>query len=403
MAKRLKALILLATLLAGCASPITSRIPATSSTLGRISKDRIIVKIKSGYTYRSLDPRLHTVRSLSNLGIVILKAPSEKDAGELAVTLMRDSSVEWAEPDYSCNSELRLNDPEATKQYGNEKLDLAGAWDITMGQGVTVAVVDTGVDLSHPDLRDRVTEGVSFVEGATNPMDDNGHGTHVAGIIGATANNGIGIEGVAPSCRIMPVKVLRKDRVGRLSDIISGIAWAVDHGADVVNLSLGSDEDKNGYSKSMEVAVKYALSKNVAVVAAMGNMGINGQSYPAAYSGVIAVGATDENDEHASFSSYGKWISVTAPGVGIYSTTPTYEVFETGQTGMSPNYDYLDGTSMATPYVAGVVALILSRYPRLTPSGVKSRLERTADHLGVPGFNNFYGYGRVNAAKAVTE
>ena len=394
--------IMLSLALAGCGTSSLSLpqgIPA--ATHGQLVGNRLLVKFRPGKNLSSLhDSSLSTLRDLPRLGLTILS--SSRSALDAVRSLSSDPSVDWAEADKSFHAGLTLDDPRNGEQYGNEKIDLPQAWDLTMGdESVVVAVVDTGVDLTHPDLRDRLTSGTSFVEGSQGPLDDNGHGTHVAGIIAASANNGVGVAGVAPLVRIMPVKVLKNDRFGRLSDIVSGIAWAVDHGADVINLSLGSDEDKNGHSKAMDATVRYAISRNVTVVAAMGNMGINGISYPAGYAGVIAVGASDERDERASFSSYGKWISVCAPGVGILSTTPTYDVYETSESGMAHNYDYLDGTSMATPFVSGVAALVLSRYPNLPPTLVKARIEKSADSIGLPGFDSFTGFGRINAFKAL--
>jgi serine protease len=226
-------------------------------------------------------------------------------------------------------------------------------------------------------------------------MDDNGHGTHAAGIAGAETNNRIGVAGTAPRCRIMPIKALDKVGNGNLFDVSLGIVWAVDHGARVLNLSLGGP---NG--KTLERAVQYALMKNVVVVSAMGNDGKNKKAYPAAFKGVISVGSIDFDKTRSSFSNYGNWISVVAPGSNILSTMPTYNTTMT-EFEKEKEYDYLDGTSMATPMVAGIVGLMLSRNPNYTPAEVKSRLESTATDLGKKGYDIEYGYGLVNAAKAV--
>ena len=219
----------------------------------------------------------------------------------------------------------------------------------------------------------------------------------MAGIADAVANNGIGVAGVARSAKIMAVRVLDDMGMGDLSWVAEGIVYAADNGAKVINLSLGVNFDAG----SIALAVQHARDKGAVIVAAAGNAGSSGKYYPAAYEGVIAVTATDQNDRSASFSSYGEWVSVSAPGVSIYSTMPTYPVFATDWNGFKQNYDYASGTSMAAPVVAGEAALILSHYPDLTADQVAEAIRNTADDLGVPGFDPYYGWGRVNAATAL--
>ncbi|MBM3274699.1 MAG: S8 family serine peptidase, partial [Candidatus Sericytochromatia bacterium] len=227
-----------------------------------------------------------------------------------------------------------------------------------------------------------------------------GHGTHVAGIIAAEADNGKGIAGVAPRCRIMPVKVLAFNTKGFDSDVAAGIIWAADHGARVINMSLGGE----GGGKALERAVMYAHAKGILVVAAMGNDGEDRNhayganlNYPAAYQGVLAVGATTPGDGVAGFSNHGRWIGVAGPGARILSTTPTYEVYDPVQ----PDYDRLDGTSMATPFASGVAALVLSAYPQLSGQGVKRILEGSAKDILFGGFDLRTGHGLLDAAAAV--
>jgi subtilisin family serine protease len=233
--------------------------------------------------------------------------------------------------------------------------------------------------------------------GASGPEDDHGHGTHVAGIIAAVGHNNMGIAGVAPHCKIMPVKVLNHEGKGDTGDIVAGLLWAVNNGAKIVNMSLGG----TGGSRALMDAIAYAQSKDVVVVAAMGNDGANAQEYPAGYPGVIAVGATDSSDEAASFSNFGSWISVAAPGEDILSTLPTHSVYVTETEGKETSYDSMDGTSMASPFVAGLAALIRSQYPTMSAPLVKSRIEKSADDLGDPGFDDHFGHGRINAARAI--
>ncbi|MNK60372.1 Thermophilic serine proteinase precursor [compost metagenome] len=383
---------------------------------------RAVIEFRSGASGRGLSDLMakngvKSVSSLPQLGMSVVSLPKGKDRAGLLKTLAAHPDVASVEADARVRASYVPNDPQHRSQYGNNALRLPQAWDVARGKGVIVAVVDTGVDLSHPDLRENLVSGISFVNqvevedwdnpGQTlvepfankGPIDDHGHGTHVAGTI-AAAMNGIGVVGAAPNAKIMPVKVLSHTRSGFGSDVASGIVWAVEHGAKVINLSLGV----YGGSKPVERAVRYALAKGVVVVAAMGNdredsyleYGIH-PSYPAALPGVIAVGATDDRDQVASFSNAGKWISVSAPGVDILSTTPTYEVSDP----LPYEYGSMSGTSMASPYVSGVAALLLSLYPNMTPAQVKARLESTADDVGIPGFDTFTGHGRINAARAL--
>jgi subtilisin family serine protease len=312
-----------------------------------------------------------------------------------------------------------IDDPMATEQWGLEAINARQAWERTMGSpDVIVAVIDTGVDLGHPDLRGRLVSGISFVNEVSGPtgepgdntvqpiknngpIDDNGHGTHVAGIIAAQADNGEGIAGVAPNCRIMPVKVLAYNTRGFDGDVVAGIVWAVDHGARIVNMSLGGE----GGGRSLERAIQYAGARGTLVVAAMGNDGEDpthnygaNLNYPAAYSGVLAVAAVQPDSSPAGFSNHGRWCSVAAPGTRILSTTPTYEVYDP----VSLGYDNLDGTSMATPFVAGVAALTLSAQPGLGAKELKRKLEASSRDLLFSGFDLSTGYGLVDAAAAVS-
>jgi len=260
------------------------------------------------------------------------------------------------------------------------------AWQATTGDPETItAVVDTGVDLNHPEFSGRLVEGRNMIADNNRPQDDNGHGTHVAGIIGARTNNLEGIAGVDWNSKIMPIKAMAGDGTGTVVDIADGIVWAVDHGADVINLSLGEYND----SDYLHAAIKYAYDKGVVLIAAMGNDGVPDPSYPAAYPEVIGVAANDETTETASFSNYGGHTSISAPGVAIPSTYP------------DRRYVALSGTSMAAPHVAGVAALIRSVNPKLTPDQVRKILEETADDLGDEGKDEIYGYGQVNVARAL--
>jgi subtilisin family serine protease len=305
-----------------------------------------------------------------------------------------------------------LNDPMAAEQWGIAKTQQAEAIAAAKGGSseVVVAIVDTGADLGHPDLKGKLVKGynatgLSGLFGLGSPKDDNGHGTHCAGTAAAITNNGVGVAGMAANCKVMPVRVLAGAGSGSLLSVAKGITWAADHGADVISLSLGGA----GTMEALGDAVAHALAKNVVVVAAMGNSGHDGNpiSYPASYPGVIAVGATDADDKIAFFSSFNKYCSVSSPGVKIMSTSPTYDVWLTKNTGgkITKNYTYMSGTSMATPLVAGLCGLIRSVHPDLPPAQVKALLEKTAEKtpdMAGADWNEKFGFGRINALRAVT-
>jgi thermitase len=276
-------------------------------------------------------------------------------------------------------------------------VDAPLAWSrATDGSTVRIAILDSGVDASHPDLAAKLVAAANFT--ASNSTDDqSGHGTHVAGIAAASFNNGVGIAGMAPNARLMNVKVLAVDATGRtLGDcagVSNGIVWATDHGANVLNLSLGS----NAPCQAMALAVSYAFSHGALVVAAAGNDGTTVPHYPAAYPDVLSVAATDGADELASFSNRGaSWVDVAAPGVDILSTLPT-----TPNALGATSYGYLNGTSMAAPVVSGIAALIWPQMPAANRNvAVQDRLFASAQRI--TGTGTEWRYGSVDACRAVT-
>lgn len=278
-----------------------------------------------------------------------------------------------------------------TSQTGGKvdaDIDAPEAWGIITGtNGVMIAVIDTGVYYTHDDLNDgRVRTDIDwdYVNNDSDALDDNGHGTHVAGIIAAETNNGFGTAGVMWQARILPLKVCNNKGECNTDHIARAIRYAADQGARVINMSLGG-----GCSSAIADAVNYAhFNKGVMVVAAAGN---NSGSilFPAAHDPVIAVGATDKDDKRAWFSNQGERLDVVAPGVNIHSTVP------------KNGHDTMSGTSMASPHVAGVVGLLLAQRPELTNNQIRDILRQSADDLGPNGFDKEYGYGRVNAYRAL--
>lgn len=312
----------------------------------------------------------------------------EGSAVELVQSLRDDPAVAEVSLDYARSATAAPNDPGYA--YGDQSyLDtvrLPQAWDRTKGStSQVVAVVDSGVDIDHPDLKGRTVAGYNAITPGYAPADDNGHGTMVAGIAAANTNNAVGVAGAAWTARVMPVKVLDAAGLGYDSDIAEGVVWAADHGARIINLSLGGPED----GPVLRDAVRYATGKGAVVVVAAGNDGDGRAQYPAAYPEVVAVGATDATGRLTDFSSYGDWIDVAAPGAGIVSTGP------------GGDYYVGDGTSFAAPIVSGTVALVRTLHPALTPAQVLSRLRSTARDAGPRGIDPYYGYGVLDAYAAV--
>lgn len=259
-------------------------------------------------------------------------------------------------------------------------------WKLSKGSNdVIVAVVDTGVDLSHPDLKGRLLKGYNVVAPDEEPIDDVGHGTHVAGIISANVNNGEGIAGMMWGGKILPVKALDKSGSGTTYSVAQGIIWATDNGAKVINLSLGNYAD----AQFLHEAIKYAFDKDVVLVAATGNDNTERPGYPAAYPEVLSVSATDYNLQKASFSNYGDYVDVVAPGESIASTYPDNQ------------YAALSGTSMASPHVAALAALIRSVNPDLKNTEVMDIIRSNVIDLGDPGHDNLYGHGQIDVYAAL--
>ncbi|MFC4064688.1 S8 family peptidase [Actinoplanes subglobosus] len=280
------------------------------------------------------------------------------------------------------------SDTYRAQQWDFTKIRTADAWQKSTGAGVTVAVIDSGVDATHPDLAANVISGYdATTDRAGSTTDRHGHGTHVAGTIAAVTGNATGVSGFAPDVKIMPVKVLGDNGSGNMSDTAEGITWAADHGAQVINMSLGGTQKVTAVSN----AITYARSKGVTVVAAVGNSRQQGSptSYPAADAGVIGVAATDTNDRIGVYSNAGSYVDVAAPGTDILSTSPG------GQ------YKTMSGTSMASPHVAAVAALLKSYQSSLTPDQIEATLEKSAVDLGGAGFDNDFGNGRIDALSAL--
>lgn len=402
-----------------------------------------LAQLAARYGVQPADARpLRTGRDLPQRTFVLL-VPAGASGPELADALRQTGLFAYVEPDgvgqASGVQNLTPNDPSYYQQWGlandgtfslsparaGADLDMPAAWALSQGDTtVVVAVIDSGCKLDHPEVASRLWVnraeipnngldddndgyvddrlGWDFAYNDNRPADDYGHGTNVTGIVGAQGNNGLGLAGVDWNCRLMVLKALNAQAFGYYSWWASALYYAADHGAQVVNMSMGGDTP----SSALQAAVSYAAQRNVLVVASMGNFNSSVPYYPAAIAGVLAVGATNPNDARAvpffwnatSGSSYGPHISVVAPGNYIYGLD--YQA--------NTNYNtYWGGTSQAAPHVAGLAALLRARRPSLTRTQLRALIETTAaDQVGnpaedVPGWDPYYGHGRVDAAAAL--
>ncbi|NRT76933.1 S8 family peptidase [Clostridium beijerinckii] len=287
------------------------------------------------------------------------------------------------------NTNKAVNDPGYKYEWDISYTEADKAWPlIKQKREINVAVLDTGVDYTHPDLKNRVlkSKGYNFVDNNSDTMDDNGHGTHVSGIIAANANDNIGIAGIDGTLdvKIIPIKVLDSNGEGDVNDIVKGIKYAADNGADIVNLSFGANEK----SKSIAEAISYAKSKGAFVVAAAGNDNEDSDNISPAGDGAFTVAAMSYNYKKASFSDYGNCIKVSAPGVEILSTVPG-------------GYEAWDGTSMAAPVATGIAAMVKAEDPNLSPSQIEDVLDSTAKDIMSKGKDKQSGYGLIDAYNAI--
>lgn len=356
---------------------------------GLSERNEIIVRFKPGHEDKHVDATL--VRTLLLPRTKVFKLDSLEAQAELLRRLNQDPDVEYAEPDHTVHLEALPSDARQDELWGFDKVDMAGAWSATMGDAaVKVAVIDTGVNYKHPDLAANclVDDGFDFQNYDSDPMDDEGHGTHVAGTIAAIANAD-GVAGAAPNCKIIPIKALGL-KGGASSAVASAIVYAVLKGAKVINMSLGSTTA----TQTERNAVDYAVGQGVIVVAAAGNSNTVKPSYPAGYASVISVGATDRDDKRASFSNYGSWVNLAAPGTEILST-------DYRSTSTQGNYSVKQGTSMASPLVAGVAALMRVQHPTWTVQEIQRALMTTGDTLASPFYGTDSAIKRLDAAAAV--
>ncbi|HEY7293461.1 MAG TPA: S8 family serine peptidase [Dehalococcoidia bacterium] len=378
------------------ASPVPAAEPVHRTTHAPVS-DTLLVKLRDGSLDAdelASDGDLTPVRSLPDTGALLLRVNG--DTASMLQRLNADPRVEWASADHALHAALTPNDRVFARQWALQTMQVPWAWELTRGESsVVVGVLDSGVDLSHPDLAahilpigcNLIADKQCYPDGkGTPPVDPDGHGTNVAGIIAALTDNREGIAGIAWNASILPVRITQNDQ-GLESDFITGLLWAVDHGANVLNFSF-SEDCGTPESPALRDALNYAWSHGAVLVASAGNGGgCNAGVFPAADPHVLAVASTDMNDKPSSFSNFGPWVKISAPGERILTTFPGGE------------YSIGSGTSFAAPQVAGIAALLMS-LPGATNANAVNWITSTCD---VPdGWNPAYGCGRVNAYRAVT-
>lgn len=405
--------------------------------------DEVIVGFKEGV---NLDVARKNVENVINgkfikkglKNFTVFKLPKGMSINAVKALLSHDPNVEYVEANYVAHAFAIPNDPYFSPfqwnfyDYGmksngyasNYGIQAVSSWNITRGAGVKVAIIDTGVAYEDyfdpvknqqyklaPDLANTkfdTANAYDFVNNDAHANDDNGHGTHVCGTIAQSTNNSLGCAGIAYEATILPIKVLDDSGSGTYDAIANGIIWAADHGARVINMSLGGSQG----STTLYNAVKYAYNKGVVVVCAAGNDGRPTLSYPAAYSECISVGATRFDGKRVRYSNYGTGLTLVAPG-GDTSVDQNKDGYKDGilqqtilqsSTSADPTqfgYYFFQGTSMATPHVAGVACLVLSVHPEFSNVQVKQALISTAKDLGKAGYDKYYGYGLVNAYSAI--
>lgn len=355
-------------------------------------KGRMLVEVRDGVTTDALGKMIeapgHKRYKLGQSGIYIVDLPANASEKAVLARLKNNPHVKSAEQDRLVPSTLAVNDPYIGSAWHVAKIGANAAWDLAQGSGVTIAILDSGIDAAHPDLAPNLVGGYNVYDSNTNLADVCGHGTSVAGAAAAVNDNAVGVAGIAGRARIMPVRVAYKKATdggcyAAYSTVASGLIYAADNGARVANVSYGGVTT----SSSVTSAANYMKSKGGLVFVSSGNTGTD-QGY-APNSAMIVVGATDSNDNRASWSSYGSFVTLTAPGNGIWTTR------------MGNGYAAVNGTSYASPVAAGVAALMMAAAPAVSNSRIESLLYSTAVDLGAAGRDNYFGHGRVNAAAAV--
>jgi len=375
-------LAMAAALLLGMAGTATLAADAAPWAAGRL-----LVLPRAGMSDAALAKVLEAhggqARRIGNSDLRIVDLPGGVSESAVLLALQNHPHLKFVELDRRVQSTLVPNDPYNGSEWHLPKINAGTAWDVARGAGITIAVIDSGVMGTHADLLPNLVAGWNFVDSNSSTGDVNGHGTAVAGTAAAVVNNGVGVAGVAGQAKIMPLRVSDASGSAYYSAIASAVTYAADHGARVANASFASLYA----SPSVQSAAQYLKGKGGLLVVSAGNSGANDGA--SATTAMIPVSATDGNDVLASWSSFGNYVAVAAPGVGIYTTN------------WDGGYASWSGTSFSSPVTAGLVALMMAANPTLSSSQVESLLYSTAVDLGAAGRDVYFGYGRVNASAAV--
>jgi thermitase len=350
---------------------------------------RVLIKFTSGLPHGRSQEILDAVgatveKDLPQIGVKVLSLPADADETAVANALSHRPGVQFAELDrFVAQESTTPNDPWFLNQWHLYTIQAPAAWDFTRGSSsVTIAILDGGVDASHPDLAGLIVPGWNAYNNNNNTADVNGHGTAVAGCAAAMSNNGFGVASVAWNCRLMPIRISDSSGTATYSSMAAGLNWAADHGAKVANLSYIANN-----SSTVTNAAQYFVNRGGFVTCSSGNYGSFVSTPDNPY--ILTVGASNTDDTICSTSNYGNCVDVAAPGAMIYTTK------------VGGGYGPSSGTSMASPVAAGVAALIMSVNPSLTPASVRQIIQDSADDKGAPGRDSYFGYGRVNAYRAV--
>jgi hypothetical protein len=365
---------------------------AHAAPAGEFARGRILIEARAGLSDAELDTLVKAHggkrRKLGQSRMQIVDLPPGLSEEDMVEKLSRRPELKFAELDRKVTVAMAVNDPYIGSAWHINKIGAPAAWDSTQGSSITIAVLDTGVNVAHPDLKDRIVPGFNVYNNNTDTSDLCGHGTAVAGTAAASTNNGIGVAGVAGAAKIMPIRIVFKDASGAcqayFSTIASGITYAADHGARVANVSFVGIAG----SSAVKSAARYMKSKGGLVFISAGNNNINENVVPD--TAFIIVSSTDSRDAKSSFSSWGNFVSLAAPGTGIWTTNKAL------------GYSAWNGTSFASPVSAGVAGLVMATRPDLSAEEVESLLFKTSVDLGAAGRDPVFGYGRVNAAAAVS-
>ena len=368
------------------AAPAVPKVAAP--TFAGWAKGRLLVAPRAGLSALEFDKVLKSVNGrsqahLKKLNVHIVSLPAGVSEVAMMQALKANRKLKYVELDMAVNHAASVSDPSFSSSWALPKIQAPVAWDSANGSGVIIAILDTGVDGAHPDLVANMVPGWNTYDNNADTADVYGHGTSVSGTAAMVANNGAGSAGVAWGAKIMPVRVSSLDGYGYYSTISQGLNWAADNGARVANISYGVSG-----SAAVQSAAEYFRSKGGVVAVSAGNSGV--QEAIAANDMLLSISATDSNDVRPSWSSYGSYVDLAAPGVSIY--TPT----------RGGGYAYVSGTSFSSPITAGTIALMMSANNKLTPADVDRILKSTAADLGTAGYDEYYGEGRIDAARAVS-